>query len=247
MEKINVFPDYTQSTFWTDTNLRENDLIAKIVKHFVEIGEPFIPRKMNLGKTTKNRFVKFKLNESFEILSEATAVYDNLSFGFMSEKPFYSYLLIGRRGYDGKNKYDRRADPNVISIHMENQAFSNETTTDSFISILKWIYNFFKPYYGYSHESDDARTVYREDEWLKIYHTPQFCMAYWVNFFGPSVVENCGGKEKFLNAPAWKVEELGDGGVLIMLGPSPLNPKQYREAQNELLRYFGKEPIPTGI
>ncbi len=35
---------------------------------------------------------------------------------------------------------------------------------------------------------------------------------YWRNIFGPSYVERY-GRDFFLNAPGWKVEELSDGGV----------------------------------
>jgi hypothetical protein len=43
---------------------------------------------------------------------------------------------------------------------------------------------------------------------------------YWSNYFGPHYLAGI-GYEKILNAPAWQLEELEDGGLLYTLSPSP--------------------------
>jgi hypothetical protein len=64
---------------------------------------------------------------------------------------------------------------------------------------------------------------------------------YWMDFFGPELVQNLGGRDRVLNAPAWKTEPLQDGGVLLLAMPSPLKPRSrsYRKRLEEIADYFG--------
>mgnify|MGYP005854710721 CR=1 FL=1 len=45
-------------------------------------------------------------------------------------------------------------------------------------------------------------------------------MISWVTFFGPEFVKKF-GKEKLLTTPAYKVEELKDGSILLIIEPTP--------------------------
>ncbi len=47
----------------------------------------------------------------------------------------------------------------------------------------------------------------------------------WLTFFGPELV-NKFGREKLLSAPAYKIEKLSDGGILIVSGPTPFGNKK---------------------
>ncbi|VVB99998.1 Uncharacterised protein [uncultured archaeon] len=42
----------------------------------------------------------------------------------------------------------------------------------------------------------------------------------WLTFFGPELVKKF-GREKLLSAPAYKIELLSDGGILLISGPTP--------------------------
>lgn len=240
-----MLPKYIYSSFWTDKDLRKNDIILTILKDVISFDKIFLPNMFYLSQETRDRYVRFKIPDDFDRVKKAINVYGYLSFGFMREKVTYFHINFGRRSYDGVNEYGRKADPNTINVELEKGLFEDDFIVSKFVRLCKIVYDISKPYYGYLHESRDGNKIARDDEWLKIYHKPQFCMLYWANFFGPSVVENYGGKSKFLNAPCWKVEELDDGGILLVLYPNPLNPekKEKREIQNNVLEYFGLKHI----
>jgi hypothetical protein len=240
-----MLPDYVKCVFWTDKNLREADIILKVTQEIISFGEPFIPNKMLLDDNTRMRYVKFKTPKDYDRIKESINTYDNLKFGFMKEENDYFHLSFGRRSYDGVNQYGRKASPNTIGLELERHLFSDKSIVLKYLEACKCLYLETEPYYGYIHESDDVQKIRRQDEWLKIFHTPQFCLIYWANFFGPSVVENYGGKSKFLDAPCWKVEELSDGGILLLLYPNPLDPDSdgKRSVHNRVLKYFDLKPM----
>jgi len=47
----------------------------------------------------------------------------------------------------------------------------------------------------------------------------------WLTFFGPELV-NKFGRKKILSAPAYKIVEFSDGGILLMSGPTPFGNKK---------------------
>lgn len=240
-----MLPDYVRGVFWTDKDLRKDDIILKVTQEVISFGEPFVPNKMLLDDNTRMRYVKFKIPDDYNRIKESINIFDNLKFGFMRDESDYFHLSFGRRSYDGVNQYGRNASPNTIGLEVERRLFDDDSVVSKYLNVSKLLYSEIEPYYGYIHDSGDGNKIARDDEWLKIYHTPQFCMLYWANFFGPSVVENYGGKSKFLEAPCWKVEELPDGGIFLLLYPNPLDPdsEDKRAVQNRILEYFGLRPI----
>ncbi|OJH37893.1 hypothetical protein [Cystobacter ferrugineus] len=71
----------------------------------------------------------------------------------------------------------------------------------------------------------DEKTA-RMDGFDKIYEVS------WLNVFGPKLVEAV-GRERMLSTPAWRVEELPNGSVLLVLWPTPADfaSDEAREAQ----------------
>jgi hypothetical protein len=67
----------------------------------------------------------------------------------------------------------------------------------------------------------------------------------WANLFGPRFVKGI-GREILINAPAWRNENLGDGGILYVLAASPYlyrGPRQYWEAARQYFRQHIPRPI----
>jgi hypothetical protein len=58
-----------------------------------------------------------------------------------------------------------------------------------------------------------AKEVWHRDGFDKIYE------VFWLNVFGPKLVEAV-GRERMLSTPAWRVEELPNGSVLLVLRPT---------------------------
>ena len=225
--------------FFTDKNLRADETILDITREVISLGEPFIPEKCNLGKITKRRYRKFKGAESLENLRKAIPSYDfdDRSLGFLSEDKYYFYLNFSRRVGDEETGIP---DPNVISLELDGKYFNDKDFCDRFLELSKKIYHLCSPYIGEAHDLDDADKFFDDKRRLEYYGTPRFYVFYWANFLSPEGVEIYGGREKVLKAPCYRVEELSDGGVLLVLAPTPVNPesKEFREAQNKLLAYF---------
>jgi hypothetical protein len=76
------------------------------------------------------------------------------------------------------------------------------------------------PYFG-----RDEQTA-RRDGFDKIYE------VFWLNVFGPELVESV-GRERMLSTPAWRVEELPNGSVLLVTWPTAADfaSEPAREAQ----------------
>ena len=59
---------------------------------------------------------------------------------------------------------------------------------------------------------------------------------FWVNGFGPEMTEQI-GRERLLEAPAWRVDDCEDGGVFLWLSPLPLSESR-NERMDALRAYF---------
>jgi hypothetical protein len=74
------------------------------------------------------------------------------------------------------------------------------------------------------------RESWFQDGFDKIYE------VYWLNVFGPKLVESV-GRERMLSTPAWRVEELPGGAVLVVLRPTAADfaSEEARQAQARAL------------
>lgn len=83
-----------------------------------------------------------------------------------------------------------------------------------FLDIGKGLYAILQPTFGW---------IEYNLEWLPTKHEDienlRLPALYWANFFGPAYVNRL--REKILNAPAWSIEELPDGGLLYVLSSCP--------------------------
>ena len=64
---------------------------------------------------------------------------------------------------------------------------------------------------------------------------------YWATYLGPSYVRRI-GQSKIINAPAWKVIPLIDGGYLYMTSPTPGLADIHVDTE-EVKKYFGIEYV----
>ncbi len=117
----------------------------------------------------------------------------------------------------------------VQRVYLSSMKIGEDTKNgNTMLNISKCVYDFLYPFYGYA----DSENEHLENEELiskKIKH------IYWANFFSPELVQKI-GKEKLLSAPCWKVEELRDGCILIVLSPTIYYKDEIRE---EVERHLG--------
>jgi hypothetical protein len=63
--------------------------------------------------------------------------------------------------------------------------------------------------------------------------------VYWANYFGKRLVESIGGS-KLKSSPNARVIELPNGGVLILVGDSPVNPNsKYFQNATRIRQHLG--------
>ncbi len=95
-----------------------------------------------------------------------------------------------------------------------NQSYNPARYSRFFLDLCKGIYEVVQPSFGWIDFDGGLFTTHPDIEGL------QLPALYWANFFGPSYVKKL-TRDRILNAPAWAIEELVDGGLLYLLGTSP--------------------------
>lgn len=118
--------------------------------------------------------------------------------------------------------------PKIINLYVEESYFLDPNHTSRFVEFSMAVYNLIHPDFGLIHETEDKIA-------MATIHDPRYGKTivpinmhrgmpgiYWGNFWGPSYVEKF-GKGKLLSAPSFKTENLIDGGLMILTGPTPLN------------------------
>jgi hypothetical protein len=82
-----------------------------------------------------------------------------------------------------------------------------KSNINSFILVAKIVYLTLEPDFGFGNL----------DVGLDLF-IPHFkdCLV-WLNFFGPELVKEI-GREKLLSAPAYRIEEMSDGGIFLQSG-----------------------------
>ncbi|HEU5376200.1 MAG TPA: hypothetical protein VFV38_12215 [Ktedonobacteraceae bacterium] len=98
-------------------------------------------------------------------------------------------------------------------IFLDEERFFSDEERDIYypiwLDLLKKVYACWHPAYVQEGLKDDEgidREISLSEEFRYLYET---------NIFGPGLVARI-GRERLLNAPAWKVEELDDGAILLI-------------------------------
>lgn len=95
-----------------------------------------------------------------------------------------------------------------------------EKAAENYLYIGKVFYGIFRPLYGWVDCDSLGEEPERGHVEAGVYmRSTRYWPALWGNFFGPYLVKKF-GKEFLLNAPSLRTEELDDGGILLILGPS---------------------------
>lgn len=137
---------------------------------------------------------------------------------------------------------------NTMSLWVEEEYFESPSRTTSFLQMSIAIYDLLHPTYGCIHQTQDAieMATVQDPKYGKTVMPVDLRKGlpgvYWANFFGPEYVKAI-GKHKLLSAPNVDVKELLDGGVMILLGHSPLDPslKLNRENQRAIKDHLGND------
>ena len=129
-------------------------------------------------------------------------------------------------------KADRLIPPDTIGARV---------STDWFLELGKVCYMTIRPYYAFA----ESLNLFVEPASLLSGHLPWLG---WAQLLGPQLVEQF-GRSILSNAPSWRNENLGDGGILYVLAASPFLHDGPRQRWAQAKQYFGDyvaEPIKWG-
>jgi hypothetical protein len=78
------------------------------------------------------------------------------------------------------------------------------------LDVLQTTYNFWHPFYGYQETFGNPPLTSRSDALAGNIH-----YLYHINIFGPELVQKI-GRDRLLQAPAWRKQPLEDGGIMLV-------------------------------
>lgn len=118
------------------------------------------------------------------------------------------------------------------------EALSARLNADIFLEYGKLCYHILKPLYAFA----ETLNTFIDEEAVKQHQLTHVC---WAQFFGPNFVQGV-GQERFMRAPAWRNENLENGGLLYVLAASPClyqGAGQYWQQARDYFAHF----IPTSL
>lgn len=96
--------------------------------------------------------------------------------------------------------------------------------TEQFVTFVRLLSETFDPLYAFGgiERSESPEQLLPPLDQLKCGKVKRL---FWLNTFSPATVERL-GRDRVLSAPAWKVEELNDGRVLLVVSNNPVHPSE---------------------
>ena len=166
-------------------------------------------------KTSRSR--KYSRDAVWRAIEERRADYGSIIGLFRSENPGVSLsLTLGLA----------QAEPDLgVRLNIQPLSyFSGEEVCRSFVAMARAWASRYHSHHAAAHSAADLnladspafgreREIWMQDGFDKIYE------LFWLNIFGPKLVESV-GRERMLSTPAHLVEELPNGSVLLVLRPT---------------------------
>jgi hypothetical protein len=121
----------------------------------------------------------------------------------------------------------------VIKCYASTLGDYRSGTAEVLLNIAAGFFTKFSPSYGWI---DFTYKPFQQSV-NKTLKTKRIQELYWANFFNKEYVQLY-GKEFFLNAPVWKVEELENGGMLVQLSPKIAPASEKSIDQIKIAEYF---------
>lgn len=121
----------------------------------------------------------------------------------------------------------------------KNHPFYYKKSLDKIIGLSKELYLITKPVFvgGEGNDPDDLTPKLMKDDLQR----GTIKNLFWFNIFPPKLVEKL-GREKLLSAPCWMVEELADGGIMLILTQHPFFSdvrNEHKKKKEEVEKYLG--------
>ena len=212
------------------------DILQEILSH----GDAYVPVKVALGPRHSFRSISFDPSK-LEALNRIWESEEPHSIWlFSKEDPVQFSISIGRTP---TNFY-------ILSITLERDYLKDPRNVSELLQTAKNLYEIIHPAYG---SIMDFEEVMPMNASLGNASPTEIRRAlpgvYWANFLGPEYVELFGADRVF-STSCYRLERLKDGGVLLVLSPSPLDyhaePEKFKQLASEVKIHLGEDAFDTG-
>jgi hypothetical protein len=217
--------------FLDSTTLGEPGSLEKILTSFSDSG--FDIKEMQVEGEG------FSQSESFGSAHEITELAykaQTLSFAAVNfdwSMEIYQQIAWGERKMGKRDRVYIRTSTDNMGLWRA--GYDNARYSSFFLDIGRKLYEVVEPSFGWIDQYHGWTTTHEDIESLNLQ------MLYWANFFGPKFVQKL-GRDRILNAPAWRIEELADGGMLYLLAPH-LGQSDEHVPLESVKEYFGVERV----
>jgi hypothetical protein len=159
--------------------------------------------------------------------------------------PFFQLLFrdtVNDSQFEVSNSSDELAPYLFLGVKVDLVLPPEDTTArlnaDLFLEYGKLCYRVLRPRYAFAENPN---------LYIEMTDVDRACLTHicWANLFGPEYVQGI-GQGVLSNAPGWRNENLGDGGILYVLAASPYlyrGPRQYWEEARQYFKRHTSKPI----
>jgi hypothetical protein len=214
----------------TKNPLHLEDGLQKILEVVNTYASNLIPDRVSLGKSS----AKYSIEAVQRLLStrrSSTHVVWNLN-RTSNPEVLYSFDCMNEESSLGLWLWM------VVPFSYFEEPEQSQERSREFTSFISALSKVCRPIYGYAHSRADI-SLGTDPHQENPFAPKQVYQAYWMNIYGSSMVENL-GRERVFSTPAALIEELPDGGALILTTPKPVDyaSDQSRLAQAHLLAHL---------
>ena len=214
---------------------------GELVDILVSEDDFVLPEKLDNREPERFAFQADKPDKLYELWTS-----DIGTLNLKRRKPFPTWMIVRQWA----REYSRF---NEIMSGFDERYFASESNVDKLLSCAMRLYSWGGMAHGFiCHEQDwDARNYFGLPTRVaggKITSTGGLWLQdglpgiYWANFFGLVYVRFF-GEQKFHTLPAHHVQQLPDGGFLVLTAPTPLDyaRPQVREHEERIIDHLGRE------
>jgi hypothetical protein len=229
---------YVSVSFFTRLDIRSEIFAKQFFEVLQEHAGVLVPDEFDVGAVTGHRWAPFDPAAPDWVVQ---AWRRSGSVLMRRKDPMESEITVDMH-FAASGMFNRG------SILVDERHFESPDETARFLDLTLALYALLYPAYGLIHSLEDkleTRTVMHPKYGKTVMPTnlkKGLPGIYWANYLGPEYVAML-GTGRLLSAPYYDLQELPDGGMLILTSRSPLEPssKRSRDAQQRLRRYLGED------
>lgn len=226
--------------FRTNKFLGTREMGKKILSFLIQTGDVFVPELFDGGKLTNGRKVRFDPSD-FSLALDGW-VDDRYSLGIIAERhdPIEVSIVVSASDF---LMFDH------FGLSIGSAWFTSSERVSRFLSVANDLYSITEANNGYIQNWRSERVVGEitdKNGNITGYDPPRTKWLlkglFWANFFGPEYVRMF-GRERLLSAPWHKIQNLSDGGLLLLISESPVDAAkpEYESFKQEIYEHLGMD------